>query len=602
MYHTYKKPSFSARLLTLLLSVSMLLTGCSAASDPGTSGKAPEAEASSDAEQQFRQMIDDIFYDTVTESGLTLHSLISSPENYGITEFPETLGDYSLEGVKANYEEMHETLEQLQAIDRDALSEQLRTDYDILMEYLETELPGEDFCLYGYPFSAFSGIQVQLPILLAEYSFRDPEDVDHYLSLLADMDECYGQLLAYVQAQTEAGICLSDLSIDGILDSCQVFLDSPETGMMAETFENRLNELEGLSDEDRSAYLEQNEKILKEDFTAAYQLLTDGLEQLKGYTELPQGASELPNGKAWYEYLLSSSTFTSYESPKALKNAVIHRIRSELQESYELMENTPDLYGELLDLHFSITDPAEALVDLQEKITEDFPEVSEYPYEIRQVPESLQDFSNPAFYLTPPIDSQKQNFIYINPASVRTQEDIYTVMAHEGYPGHLYQCNYFNEVNDSRLRAVMNFSCYVEGWATYVEFLSYHWDDGLSDELASLISASESTSLALYALADYQVNYEGMTLEELEEFLKENFHISSSDAALQMYQIICEDPANYLKYYIGYLEIMEMREEAEQTLGEAFSPKDFHTFLLDFGPAPFSLIRQEFSQWISQIS
>lgn len=586
------------RILSILLSASLLIGGC--ASRPGT---APSPETSETAEntdqERFEQIIDDLFYDTVTSSGLMMHSTLSHPENYGITEFPETLGDYSLQGIKDNYADLLDSYKELQSIDRNALSPNLQNDYDILTAYLETEKEGEPFSLYDYPFSSVSGIQVELPIILAEYSFRNQEDVDHYLALLADLDECYSQLLEYVQLQTEAGIFLSDLTIDGIIDSCQIYLDEPEKGMMAETFQSRLDTLPDLTEEERTAYIEQNEEILKTDFTDAYTLLTEGLKELKGHLALPVGVSALPDGKKYYEYLLNSSTYTSYKSPRSLQNAIAGRMQSELSRAFELLEEHPQLSRDIYSYQPPIDDPAEALLDLQEKLLTQFPEMSACSYEIRMLPEALEEFSSPAFYLTPPIDSQNENYIYINQSSVSVSEDIYTVMAHEGYPGHLYQCNYFNQVNASRLRALMSFSCYVEGWATYVQYLAYGWEDGIQPELAEFLALNESVYLALYALVDYQVNYEGMTMEELGVFLKQAIGMDNPEATKQIYQIVCEDPANYMKYYVGYLEITEMRENAENLLKDAFQPKDFHTFLLDFGPTPFAVIRKHFADWLA---
>ena len=116
-----------------------------------------------------------------------------------MTEFPETLGDYSLQEILDNYAELRDDYTELRSINPKNLSPELQVDYDVLMGYLETEKKGEPYALYDHPFSSISGMQVELPIILAEYSFRDREDVDHYLSLLADLDECYAQLLEYVQ-------------------------------------------------------------------------------------------------------------------------------------------------------------------------------------------------------------------------------------------------------------------------------------------------------------------------------------------------------------------------------------------------------------------
>lgn len=594
----YRKNIHLIRISALTLSASFLLFGCTRNTPPPETETERIPTADFAAEEQFQEMINNLFYDTVTSSGLTMHSMLTDPEAYGITEYPETLGDYSIQALQDNYAELREDYEKLLSIDRSALSPELQTDYDILLEYMETEQEGEKFLLYDHPFSAISGVQVELPIVLAEYSFRTPEDAEHYLALLSSIDEYYDQLLKYVQAQKEAGIFLSDQTISDVLDSCQSYLDAPETGMMAETFLSRLDSLTELSQEDREALISRNEEILKNDFTAAYVTLTEGLEDMKGHAESPSGASSLPNGTEYYEYLLKSSTYTSYRNPKALKDAIAGRMLDELDHAQELMSQDPELIHDLYQFDFSIQDPEDALTDLQTKLLTDFPEVPAYAYEVRTLPEALEPYTSPAFYLSPPIDTQNENFIYINQSSVAARNDIYTVMAHEGYPGHLYQCNYFNTVNHSLLRSLMSFSCYVEGWATYVQYLAYQWDDQIRPELAELLAINESAYLALYALVDYQVNYEGMTVEELGEFLNELFRISNPEAADSLYQIVCEDPANYMKYYVGYLEISEMREKAEEVLGNDFDAKAFHTFLLDFGPAPFSLIWKHFDEWL----
>lgn len=575
-----KTMKFSA--LALTAAGILTLTGCS----------------SSSAQEKFTEITDSIFYDSVTADGLTLHMTLADPEAYGITEFPATLGSFSLEDMEENYKDTMETLEKVSKIDKEKLTEEQQIDYEILMAEREAEENGDEFLLYGYPLSSVNGLQSELPIIFAEYTFGSKEDVDNYLALLADTDEYYEQVLSFIQAQTEEGIYLSDVTIDGIIDSCQLYLDAPEDGLMAETFAARLDGLEGLTEEEKTSYIEKNREILEQDFTDAYVLLTEGLAKLKGHMEEPVGLASLPKGKDYYKYLLKSSIYTSYDRPRDLKNAIYDRLADDIMEMYSVLDTDPDIFDTMFDFQFSITDPREALEDLQVKILDDFPETPAYTYEVRNIPDALEEYTSPAFYLTPPIDRQDQNFIYVNPSLIADDSDLYTIMAHEGYPGHLYQCNYFNGVNDSKLRAVMSFTSYVEGWATYVEYLSYYWDENITDEMALALSANTSTSLAISALVDYQVNYEGMTMEELGEFLEDIFGTNDEETVHDIFQYVCENPSTYMKYYVGYLEIMEMREMAEEELGRDFDLKAFHTFLLDFGPAQFDVIRAHFSDWL----
>ena len=196
---------------------------------------------------------------------------------------------------------------------------------------------------------------------------------------------------------------------------------------------------------------------------------------------------------------------------------------------------------------------------------------------------------------TPPMDRPQDNAIYINRGEEFKDYDWYTVLAHEGYPGHLYQSIYFMENNSSLLRRIMTNTSYVEGWATYVEYLSYEFDNGLDPILGKVRSNDSSFSLALSALLDIYIHYDGWGKEDVMEFLEGELGDFSQEAIDGIYEAIIDNPANYLQYYIGYLEIANMRRIGEEG-GKGFKEKDFHTFLLDIGPAPFSIIKSRFEK------
>lgn len=560
----------------LLLCVCLLVGGCSR-----QSFYSPD-----EAKDAFIKLTDEIFNDSVTGSGLNLHYLLADPQAYGITEFPATLGEYSSAGNKAAYEELEQLKGRLAEIRPEDLPESMQADYAILKAYIDTELSGRDFYLYDRPLSTTIGLQVELPVLLAEYAFYRQEDVDQYLDLLGDIDEFYAQVLSYVQEQAEAGICLSDPALEEIIESCRGYLDSPEEGLLAETFALRLEGLPNLDAQAKESYIARNRELLEKDFTRAYELLIEGLEPLKGKQVQPFGVCNLPNGKAYYEYLLRSSTYTSYSSPEALKDAILRRLEADQQEMFSLVMGDPELLQQLPLASFSITDPGQSLEDLKEKISADFPQAPQVQYEVREVPQALQAFSSPAFYLIPPIDQYDQNVIYINPAGTEPTL-LYPTVAHEGYPGHLYQTTYFRAKNDSKLRSILDFSCYSEGWATYVEYYSYQLDDRLPEDLARLMVLNTSSSLGLFALMDYYINYEGWSKEAAADYLLTEYAVEDAELLDFLYLAVTDNPANYMKYYVGYLEISEMRAEAQEALGEGFDLKAFHTFLLDFGPAPF---------------
>ena len=118
-----------------------------------------------------------------------------------------------------------------------------------------------------------------------------------------------------------------------------------------------------------------------------------------------------------------------------------------------------------------------------------------------------------------PLDEEKDNSVYINDISKTDPVALFTTLAHEGYPGHLYQTVSFNHSESCLLRHLLYYPGYVEGWATYAEMGSYYLM-GLSKEQATLLQKNASIILALYALADIGIHYDGGASKIRKHFLK----------------------------------------------------------------------------------
>jgi uncharacterized protein (DUF885 family) len=267
-----------------------------------------------------------------------------------------------------------------------------------------------------------------------------------------------------------------------------------------------------------------------------------------------------------------------------------------------LLSNHSALGDEMYSYAFSLTEPNEILEDLKQQCEEKFPSIDGYVCNIKNVPQALEGILSPAFYLTVPIDRPQDNSIYINNGSTSSEKNLYSTLAHEGYPGHMYQTLYFNKVNDCNLRKLLSFNSYSEGWATYVEYESYCFDNGLDPDLRELLRHNSAFTLALYAILDINIHYEGWDMDQVKDYLNQYFRINDSSVITDIYYDIAENPANYLEYYVGYLEIINMKQEAKRTLGDAYSDLDFHRFLLDIGPAPFRVIRPYFNEWLTDHS
>lgn len=599
----FRQNAAGAAVLAFLLAAASLGSGCGTAPDiTQTSAAAPsreyEAYTSDSVKEQnaFDRFTEDLFRKEVSSSLLSLHYSLADPEAWGITEAESAFGEASARSLREDMARTRQTREELLAFDASLLTDDQKLTMTVLADYLDTALLSEGLELYSRPLAPTIGIQAQLPILLSEYTFRSRDDVTDYLYLLSQIDVYYGELAEFEKERAAAGLGFSDGTLDRIIDSCRSYLLVPGENFLTETFEEKLNGLTDVTEEEKKAWKEEHVQLLAEHFLPAYQSLIDVLSSLKGSGTNETGLCGYPDGARYYEYLVRTATGTSYDSIDDLTEAVTERIEEDAEITGHLLN--PQLYEEMLTASFRETEPGAILEDLQIRIRDDFPSLPSCSYEVKDVPEALELSLSPAFYLVPPLDLYEDNVIYINRNEQYDTSSLYTTLAHEGFPGHLYQTVYFTASCDDPMRRLLSFSGYTEGWATYVEFLSYFFDNGLSPDLQSLQMHNQAVLLGIHALLDLNINYYGWTRDQTAAFLEETYGITDRETSDRMYDLMVDNPSNYLEYYVGWLEIQNMRDEAEEILGDSFDAKDFHTFLLETGPASFRVIRSYFKAWL----
>lgn len=560
-------------------------------------GAGQSASASQAAEQEkFSDFCLKLFCDEVSENTLDLHYTLKHPETWGIDPGEPTLGNVSLTEMISDTGEAKELKQELLAFDRSVLTESQKLVYDVLLENLETTAMRDGLELYDQPLAPTIGLQAQLPILLSEYSFSSVKDIEDYLALLSQLDTYYGQVLEFEKQKADAGLAPSDASIDGIIESCKSYLIDPENNFLTETFAGRLETVTGLTDEQTEELSSRHITAIKDHFIPAYQLLIDGMEAFRGKGIHDGGLADLKNGRKYYEYLLKSGPGTSY-TVKELKEALIGRMEKDLDTISEIVTDSPDFRPD--SASFSLTDPAEILDDLQKQMKKDFPELPGCSYQIKYVPKYLEESLSPAFYLTAPIDDLNHNVIYINRGSPDSNEGLYTTLAHEGFPGHLYQTIYARSHTSDPILALLSNSGANEGWATYVENYACDFDNGLPEHVGTYRACLRSFSLCVHGLLDIGINYDGWTMDQAKEFITTYFN-ADDDTVQRLWQTMIDNPTNYLDYCNGYVELMEMRAEAEKKLKSKFSPVEFHRFILDMGPVPYSVLRPYFAEWLKK--
>ena len=539
------------------------------------------------SDRQFRTFTRSLFQTEVSANTISLHYTLRSPSDYGIADIPATYGSLSSDSVAAKAS-VKNVLSSLQEFDPDTLSSENALTFKILDTYLKNASTGTDYLLYQEPLGPVSGIHTQLPVLLSEYSFYDTQDVETYLALLKETPSYFDSVIRFEQKKAASGLFMPDYQADSVLDTCQSFIDMGKENYLVSTFNERIASLDLLPENKKDSFQKENMKLVTEEIYPAYQNLITAIKSLKGKGMNEQGLSHFPYGKKYYEYLVRQTTGCN-ESISRLRLMTRAQILEDLSAMQKILFPADAALTQASVLEQ--TSPDSMLDDLRSKITDTFPEIPDVDFQVKYVPESMQDYLSPAFYMIPAIDNLTENVIYINNGQTTSGLNLYTTLAHEGYPGHLYQTVYFSASEPDPIRSILDFGGYVEGWATYAEMMSYYLAP-LPKTEASLLQKNSSVILGLYALADMGIHYDGWSVTDTVRFFSD-YGINDPNAVQSVYKLIIGSPANYLKYYIGYLKFYELKKEMADALGNQFSQKEFHRAVLDVGPAPFEIVYDE---------
>jgi uncharacterized protein (DUF885 family) len=540
----------------------------------------------------FDAFCEQLFQNELSVDTLSLHFTLADPASAGIRDYEVTLGSLSKDSPKASSRELNALQNQLAAFSRRSLSDDERLTYDLLCDYVNRQQTLSSFPYYNEVLTPSGGITSQLPVLLAEYPFRTTQDVEEYLTLLSQMDDYFSGVLEYEEAKAEAGLFMSDESCMKVLSGCEVFTENPTDNFLVETFAGRLEELSSLTEAQKADYIARNEAAIAEHVIPAYRQMIAGLSALLGSGQNDWGLCYAPKGSAYYEALVASDTGCD-DSVESLFAQIETAREEDINACTALLAQDPQLAEASEALGDDLSDEEAMLSTLEEAMLADFPTPPETDWEICHVDPALSDYLAPAFYITAPLDDYRNNRIYINDADSYSDLYYFTTLAHEGFPGHLYQTVYTYSCGQSDVRALLNYPGYTEGWATYVEMQAYYYA-GLDGDLAALLQHNQAAMLSLYATSDIGIHYYGWKENEMTDFWA-NYGITDADSVTRITSLILEEPGNYLKYYVGYLKFRQLREKYETEYGTGFDPAAFHEAILRIGPAPFSIVEEQLS-------
>lgn len=577
----------------LLLASSIALTACSHSSTIKTK-TSREEKFQNTASKDFHTLTDRLFKDVVSESVLSVNSVLDNPKDFGITDYKYTLGDVTKAESDKSTALMQDYLTDFKQINSEELSDKDKIVYDIITTDLDESIDFSKYYLYTDYLSPLYGMPSSLPSYLGQFTFNQSDDVHDYIEILKLVPDYFDKIVTFQKTKTDAGITMPDFEIDEIIDQCNEFVKDKDEHFLISTFNDRIKDTKGLSDSEKKKLKSENKKIVTDEIFPAYEKLAKDMEQFKGKDSSEGGLCKYPDGSDYYEKLLRSET-GSTKTVSELQELLTEKMYNDIQNISSYYQQNPDIFNEKEEFSFDSTDPDAVLKYLIKNIKNDLPSGYETNYTINYVPKSMEKYESPAFYFIPQIDNTKINNIFINNNDDYNYMSLYHVLAHEGFPGHMYQSTYFQNTNPDPIRSLFRYDGYVEGWGLYAELYSY--DISGNDESSNeFYKTASMLSYDAYCLCDIGINYNGWDRTRTRTFLATlGYDVNTSD---QIFNSMIENPCAYIKYYLGYLEIMDMRNRAESELGDNFDLKSFHKFILDIGPAQFEIINSRFEKWL----
>lgn len=575
------------RFLCLILAILIAFSAVGCSKEDLGNARLFDAGQTSDADT-FEDLTDDWFCRQMEADPMSCHFTLENPDAYHITFSDQTLCTLTMEEHIKEMDAIKNLLDRLKDIDRNNLTARQRLVYDLMKDYYGLEEKLGDYYYYQNLLSPTAGIPSSLPVLLSSFSFHDTEDIECYLSLLEEMDIYFGQIYAFATEQTKLGLMENTDSLQQTIDFCASFSQVQADHLLLTSFDDRIKNAAFLDEAEKASYISRNQSIIYDVVLPSYLSLSNQLSSIIDKTDDNGSLSVKEKGRTYYALLVRKNTGTK-ESPYTVFQEIAAKRQEDLFQMADLFAHNPALASMLGSYTCPLKTPDDMIEHLQDSIQNDFPACENVTVTIHEIAPQLRQTSAPAYYLIAPLDSGGYHNIFYNPDSNADTTSLFTTMAHEGFPGHLYQTAMSYQYGLEPVRALLSFPAYTEGWATYVEYMSYQYA-GLPDQLASVLALNESIVLSLYASADIGIHYYGWDRASLLEFL-ENYGIKDQDVVDQIYQLIVEDPANYLHYYVGYMNFASLQKDYKDAKKDDFSYMEFHKKILQTGPAPFDILR-----------
>ncbi len=553
-------------------------------------------QADSDPEnKEFTKFMDQEFVDTLESDYITMHYAVKDYESYGIEKPERTLGTATLASYSDAVKTNTEALNKLKSFDYNTLSVNQQHDYDTYKKALEDSIALNSYPLFDSLFNPYSGILDNIVTNLTEFTFYTKEDFSDYLEVLNSVSDYFDEAIELTQYQAENGYFLSDSLLDAAEEWISDFVNKKEDSALICVFDEKVDAFSDLTSEEKEKYKKENKEIVLNSVIPAYENASVELEKLRGSAKYEGSLSNYPNGKEYYQALVNSKTSTN-ETVEELVSECEDYMSSLINLYIILYSLDGDIDIEYTTADFSTGTAEETLEYLKEHMSE-YPAGPDVSYVCSYLDESVANDSVLAYYLVPTIDDYKNNVVRINGELVgEDAEQLYGTLAHEGYPGHLYQTTWYYATNPHPIRTVASMIGYSEGWAMYAECDEF-LNATVSYEIGQYAFFDTALGYLINAYADLGVNGLGWDVSALQEKM-DAMGLNGESIAQTLYDYVVEKPGMILPYGIGMMKMQSLRAKTYTALGDKFNETTLDSVLLTYGPRPFETVEKDIDDFI----
>ena len=520
--------------------------------------------------------------------------------------------DNSLEAFDRRHQAQQNFLRRLRLVDSSQLDESDQLNFDLFRRQLENALDAHQFKAYLMPMSQRGGIQ-SLESTAETLRLSNEQDYQDWLARMSGIDTAIEQTMALMEEGRKTGYMPPRILMERIPDQiASQLVEDPVESPFYKVFEIMPDSI-GVEDRERLQSVAR--ELIDESIVPAYREFNRYFND----TYLPAsrdsiGASELPDGPAFYEYRTRLFTTTSMTPDEIHRLGLeeVRRIRDEMQRVIDELE----FDGSFDDfLHFLRTDPQfyyetpeelfEGYLAISKRIDPElvkvFGKLPRMPYGLRPIPANIAPDTTTAYYNGPAADGSRPGYYYVNlyRPEVRPKYEMEVLSIHEAVPGHHLQIALQQELeNMPNFRKYSGFTAFTEGWGLYSESLGYEMGF-YKDPYSRFGALTYDMWRAVRLVVDTGMHYKGWTRQQAIDFFKDNAAKTEQDIVNEIDRYISW-PGQALAYKIGQLKILELRRKAEQALGDDFDVRAFHDALLGGGALPMEILETRMNRWLAR--